>query len=185
MANIDLHEVLDAWFEQTVRPRMKGHGFLSRVADDVIMGCEREAAAPDDESGMVVVPQSSARAAPRAAQAAVPETLGALTSTTASGVTTGSSKRSTRRRPRRGAMGVVAAASRARSAGRSSPRCAASIRYPHPVSCTASDGGCGGLTVLPPGLPGSGWSGQWRCIRRGALVGVTRDPGCLAVHGQK
>ena len=78
LANIVLHEVLDAWFEETVGLRMNGHGFLSRIADNVVMRCEREAATPDDESGMVVVPQSAARATPRAAQAVVPEALVAL-----------------------------------------------------------------------------------------------------------
>ncbi len=37
LANIFLHEVLDKWFEQEVRPRMKGSAFLVRYADDALM----------------------------------------------------------------------------------------------------------------------------------------------------
>jgi hypothetical protein len=33
LANIFLHHVLDAWFEQDVRPRLKGRCFLLRFAD--------------------------------------------------------------------------------------------------------------------------------------------------------
>jgi len=38
LANIYLHEVLDMWFEQEVRPRLRGKGFLVRYADDAVMG---------------------------------------------------------------------------------------------------------------------------------------------------
>jgi group II intron reverse transcriptase/maturase len=38
LANIFLHYVLDEWFEQEVRPRLKGHAFLIRYADDFVMG---------------------------------------------------------------------------------------------------------------------------------------------------
>jgi hypothetical protein len=34
VANILLPHVLDAWFEREVRPRLKGHCFLTRYADD-------------------------------------------------------------------------------------------------------------------------------------------------------
>jgi hypothetical protein len=34
LANIFLHEVLDAWYERDVKPRMKGRTFLTRFADD-------------------------------------------------------------------------------------------------------------------------------------------------------
>ena len=34
VANVCLHEVLEAWYEREVRPRMKGGTCLSRVADD-------------------------------------------------------------------------------------------------------------------------------------------------------
>jgi RNA-directed DNA polymerase len=37
LANIYLHEVLDVWFEQQVRPRLKGRAFLVRYADDFVM----------------------------------------------------------------------------------------------------------------------------------------------------
>ena len=35
LANIYLHYVLDLWFEQTVKPRLRGQAFLIRYADDV------------------------------------------------------------------------------------------------------------------------------------------------------
>jgi len=34
LANVFLHEVLDVWFEDVVKPRMKGEAFLVRYADD-------------------------------------------------------------------------------------------------------------------------------------------------------
>ena len=37
MANIYLHEVLDRWFEQVVKPRLEGKSFLIRYADDFVM----------------------------------------------------------------------------------------------------------------------------------------------------
>jgi RNA-directed DNA polymerase len=36
LANIYLHEVLDTWFEQTVKPRMEGRAELVRYADDFV-----------------------------------------------------------------------------------------------------------------------------------------------------
>ena len=42
LANIYLHEVLDVWFEREVKPRLKGHGFLVRYADDFVMGFAHE-----------------------------------------------------------------------------------------------------------------------------------------------
>lgn len=42
LANIYLHYVLDEWFEDTVRPRMKGNCFLVRYADDFVIGFEHE-----------------------------------------------------------------------------------------------------------------------------------------------
>lgn len=36
LSNIYLHEVLDMWFEQQVRPRLRGHALLVRYADDVL-----------------------------------------------------------------------------------------------------------------------------------------------------
>ena len=38
LANIYLHYVLDAWFEEEIKPRLKGRAFLIRYADDFIMG---------------------------------------------------------------------------------------------------------------------------------------------------
>jgi RNA-directed DNA polymerase len=45
LANVYLHEVLDEWFEQAVKPRLQGQGFLVRYADDFVMGfsCEQDA----------------------------------------------------------------------------------------------------------------------------------------------
>jgi group II intron reverse transcriptase/maturase len=43
LANVYLHEVLDKWFEQEVKPRMKGRVFLVRYADDAVMGFANEA----------------------------------------------------------------------------------------------------------------------------------------------
>ena len=37
LANIYLHDVLDVWFEDVVKPRMKGAAFLVRYADDAVM----------------------------------------------------------------------------------------------------------------------------------------------------
>jgi RNA-directed DNA polymerase len=45
LANIYLHYVLDEWFEQDVKPRLRGRAFLVRYADDLVMGfaCEEDA----------------------------------------------------------------------------------------------------------------------------------------------
>jgi RNA-directed DNA polymerase len=50
LANIYLHYVLDVWFEEEVRPRLRGRAFLIRYADDFIMGfsCEADARAVRD-----------------------------------------------------------------------------------------------------------------------------------------
>ncbi len=42
LANIFLHEVVDVWFEHTVRPRLKGRARLIRYADDMLMVFARE-----------------------------------------------------------------------------------------------------------------------------------------------
>lgn len=42
LANVFLHEVLDTWFQQVVRPRLRGRAFMVRFADDAVMGFERE-----------------------------------------------------------------------------------------------------------------------------------------------
>jgi group II intron reverse transcriptase/maturase len=45
LANIYLHYVLDVWFEEEVKPCLKGHAFLIRYADDFVIGfaCEEDA----------------------------------------------------------------------------------------------------------------------------------------------
>jgi group II intron reverse transcriptase/maturase len=42
LANIFLHEVLDTWFEDEVRPRLRGKAHLVRFADDAVMLFEQE-----------------------------------------------------------------------------------------------------------------------------------------------
>jgi group II intron reverse transcriptase/maturase len=42
LANIYLHEVLDSWFEQMVKPVMRGRAALIRYADDAVLCFERE-----------------------------------------------------------------------------------------------------------------------------------------------
>ena len=42
LANIFLHSVLDEWFEREVKPRLKGHAYLVRYADDFVMGFTQE-----------------------------------------------------------------------------------------------------------------------------------------------
>jgi group II intron reverse transcriptase/maturase len=42
LSNIYLHEVLDEWFVNEIRPRLKGRSFLVRFADDFVFGCELE-----------------------------------------------------------------------------------------------------------------------------------------------
>jgi RNA-directed DNA polymerase len=58
LANVYLHEVLDVWFEQTVRPRMRGRSFLIRFADDFLLIFEME---QDARRVMEVLPKRFAR----------------------------------------------------------------------------------------------------------------------------
>lgn len=58
LANIFLHYVLDEWFMQTVKPRMKGRCFLIRFADDFIIACELE---EDAHRVMAVLPKRFGR----------------------------------------------------------------------------------------------------------------------------
>jgi hypothetical protein len=58
LANTFLDHVLDDWFEQEVKPRMKGRCFLLRFADDFVIGCERE---DDARRILVVLPKRFAR----------------------------------------------------------------------------------------------------------------------------
>jgi len=45
LSNIYLHEVLDKWFEDVVKPRLQGQAFLIRYADDatLVFSCESDA----------------------------------------------------------------------------------------------------------------------------------------------
>jgi group II intron reverse transcriptase/maturase len=54
LANIYLHEVLDKWFEQDVRPRLQGRAQLVRYADDFVLVFERE---DDARRVMAVLPK--------------------------------------------------------------------------------------------------------------------------------
>ena len=42
LANIYLHEVLDRWFEETVKPRLRGEAFVVRFADDFVIAFSLE-----------------------------------------------------------------------------------------------------------------------------------------------
>jgi group II intron reverse transcriptase/maturase len=54
VSNVFLHRVLDEWFVPDVQPRMQGRGFLTRFADDCIIGGER---AVDARRVMAVLPK--------------------------------------------------------------------------------------------------------------------------------
>jgi len=54
LANVFLHEVLDAWFEEVVRPRMRGQVRLVRYADDAVFVFARK---DDAERVMAVLPK--------------------------------------------------------------------------------------------------------------------------------
>jgi len=54
LANIYLHDVLDAWLEQVVKPRLVGRVFLIRFADDFVLGFTGEA---DARRVLEVLPQ--------------------------------------------------------------------------------------------------------------------------------
>ena len=42
LSNLYLHEVLDVWFAEIVKPRLRGRAFLVRFADDFVLGFEYE-----------------------------------------------------------------------------------------------------------------------------------------------
>ena len=42
LSNVYLHEVLDAWFEEQIQPRLRGRGRMVRFADDFVMVFEQE-----------------------------------------------------------------------------------------------------------------------------------------------
>ena len=54
LSNVFLHYVLDEWFEQQIKPRLKGRCFLSRFADDFVIGFELES---DARRVMEVLPK--------------------------------------------------------------------------------------------------------------------------------
>ena len=58
LANIFLHHVMDEWFVQEVRPRMRGHCFIVRFADDFVIGFQRE---DDARRVMEVLPRRFAK----------------------------------------------------------------------------------------------------------------------------
>ena len=58
LANIYLHEVLDTWFDETVRPRLEGRAFLVRYADDFLLAFERR---EDAERVFEVLPKRFAK----------------------------------------------------------------------------------------------------------------------------
>ena len=58
LSNIFLHEILDKWFVEMIRPRLSGKGFMVRYADDFVMGFQRK---KDAERVMEVLPKRFAR----------------------------------------------------------------------------------------------------------------------------
>ena len=54
LSNVFLHYVLDLWFEQEVKPRMRRRAFLIRYSDDFTIGFEDE---HDAQRVMDVVPK--------------------------------------------------------------------------------------------------------------------------------
>lgn len=58
LANIYLHDVLDVWFEREVKPRLKGHAFLIRYADDAVLGFSLE---EDAQRVLEVLPKRFAK----------------------------------------------------------------------------------------------------------------------------
>jgi group II intron reverse transcriptase/maturase len=58
LANIFLHEVLDVWFEQDIKPRLKGRAVLIRYADDAVLGFSHE---EDARRVLAVLPKRFSR----------------------------------------------------------------------------------------------------------------------------
>ncbi len=58
LSNIFLHDVLDDWFVEAVKPRMRGKCFLIRFADDFIIGCQLKS---DAERLMEILPKRFSR----------------------------------------------------------------------------------------------------------------------------
>jgi RNA-directed DNA polymerase len=42
LSNVYMHEVLDGWFEQTIKPELRGRTELIRFADDYVVICEKQ-----------------------------------------------------------------------------------------------------------------------------------------------
>lgn len=58
LSNIYLHHVLDQWFHDEVKPRMKGRAFMVRFADDAVLGFTSK---EDAEKVLAVLPKRFAR----------------------------------------------------------------------------------------------------------------------------
>jgi len=58
LSNVFLHYVLDAWFEEEVKPRLRGPAFLIRYADDFVIGLTLER---DARRVMEVLPKRFAK----------------------------------------------------------------------------------------------------------------------------
>jgi group II intron reverse transcriptase/maturase len=58
LANLYLHTVIDQWFEQEIRPRLRGRAFLIRFADDLVMVFAHE---EDARRVLAVLPQRLGR----------------------------------------------------------------------------------------------------------------------------
>ena len=58
LADVYLHAVLDTWFENEIRPRMRGQSFLIRYADDFVMAFSEE---EDARRVMAVLPKRLGR----------------------------------------------------------------------------------------------------------------------------
>jgi RNA-directed DNA polymerase len=58
LSNLFLHYVLDEWFAQEVRPRLRGKSFLIRYADDFVMGFSQES---DARRVLAVLPKRFAK----------------------------------------------------------------------------------------------------------------------------
>jgi group II intron reverse transcriptase/maturase len=54
LSNVYLHYVLDEWFEQQIKPRLKGAAYLIRYGDDVVLGFAQE---EDAQRVMAVLPK--------------------------------------------------------------------------------------------------------------------------------
>jgi RNA-directed DNA polymerase len=58
LGNLVLHQVLDEWYVEVVKPRLRGRSFLIRYGDDFVLSCELEA---DARRLMTALPKRFAR----------------------------------------------------------------------------------------------------------------------------